>query len=108
MLISFHITGISLAMNCDFQRVFLVTAHVSITHEVENILELPTTSWSWEIQLDLGFLLQCQSLDGNEAVRRRSDLVLICNTKFSLTCYFLCLRLPPTNLPHVSEQDNTG
>lgn len=47
--------------------VLLVTAHVGVTHEEDDIVVV-TRGWSHEVQLDLGLLLQCQAFDGQQRV----------------------------------------
>ena len=59
----------------DFNRegVLLVTAHVGITHEVEYVF-VGAGRGSREVQFHFRLGLQCQSLDGDQAVRRTGGL----------------------------------
>ena len=62
------LTAVSSLQHFDGEGVFLVTAHVCITHEVESILVCAGRGRGCELQLEFGLVLQGQSFDGEQAV----------------------------------------
>ena len=49
------------------EGIFLVTSHVSITHEIENVLLCTRVGRSSEVQFDTRLVLKSQPLDCNKA-----------------------------------------
>ena len=60
-------------MDSEGEGVLLVTAHVGIAHEVQDVF-VGARSWSREIQFHFHFRLQSQSLDGGKTGGEESNI----------------------------------